>query len=192
MKQPRSKVILAGIALLVVALATGTLLVRSRARDTKHVAEQGLPEIVVSNIVRIVNAGSEGETQDIVWFSMVVVNERHRSIPDLRPRNVSRYARFLVNGCPQGTPADMGGIYKVRPTDTLRNGETDLYGWGTTVASWAAESAVSTIQWEYLGVRSPMLQVNWRHKTIRQVGEVKQARICRTSGCSVWRGARRR
>ena len=132
---------------------------------TKQVA----PEITVSNHVEFVTERTNGRTQYLVVFKLTVVNNGDAPVPDLRIEHIRKYARFLLNGRPTSTSADFGGLEVCRKTNTLSRGESHSYGWGLLLDENGSKPEVSTVQWEYLGVQSRILEVDRKNRTVREI-----------------------
>ncbi len=165
--------------LLQLVLALGSVWIAEGAPEPV-ISTQKL-DFTVANDVSFVADRSARGIQTCLSFRIIVTNLGGASIPDLRIEHISAYTKFLINGKPAWTPACYGGLEADRPTNILFFGESHSYGWNVpiTQTNWGPPSitqtnwfpSLFTVQWEYLGRRSQMVQVDMIKKLIEEVPE---------------------
>lgn len=123
--------------------------------------------ITVQNEVRFYVDQTAGEAPyDAITFSLLIMNKTPKPIPDLRMENILRHAKFIVSGM-ETAPAFAGGLEELREKEMLSQDESDTFGWSTSLESVQKQYGDNfTIQWQYMGVRSEILRVDLKRRTV--------------------------
>ena len=113
---------------------------------------------------------TDGSTTDKITFRLTVVNDGKTKIPDLGATNRSKFVNFYING-EQSNPVSLYNGLELADSDkTIKPGDTAIYEypWIMTKDAGVVEAYGNqpTIQWEYNGVRSEVIQVNLKNKTV--------------------------
>lgn len=165
--------------LLQLVLALGSVWIAAGASEPV-ISTQKLDFTVANDVFFVADRSASG-IQTCLTFRITITNLGSASIPDLSIEHIEAYTKFLRNGKPCCTPAFYGGLEEDRPTNILFSGESHSYGWSVpiTQTNWGSFSitqtnwfpSLFTVQWEYLGRRSRMVQVDMIKKLIKEVPE---------------------
>lgn len=113
---------------------------------------------------------TDGTTVDKITFRLTVVNDGKTKIPDLGVSNRSKLVNFYING-EQSNPVSLyNGLEAIEGEKIIKPGDTAFYEypWVMTQDAGVIEAYGNepTIQLEYNGVKSKVIQVNLKNMTV--------------------------
>lgn len=133
-------------------------------------------KIKVENLVVFGTDEMAGEKpKPMLTFGFAIVNQGDVPVPDLRGDHVDEHARWFINGKeePLSPP---GGLDWAHFPDGVPPGERDAFGWELILENGTKSGygETFTVQWEYLGVRSTVVRVDMKARSVRVVPQVEQ------------------
>lgn len=100
----------------------------------------------------------------MIEIGFTVTNICGARVPDLRPEHVRQYAILRIDG--KETPFAQGGLYSSKESNFLTMGDSETTSIGGPTANWEARFGKRfTLQWEYCGVKSDILEVDIPNRT---------------------------
>lgn len=130
--------------------------------------------IVVENIVNFYVYNDENyPNTDAINFILKVTNNSEKPIPDLGATSRSQYVNFFINGKIDNPLSLFNGTESVYGDKTIAIGESQTFdsGWILSKNSGIIQKYgyEFTVQWEYMNVKTKIVKVNLKNKTIENV-----------------------
>lgn len=128
--------------------------------------------IIVENIVKFAKHNDKTYSNvDAIDFILKVTNQTKNPIPDLGATNRSKYVNLYINGQIDNPLGLYNGLELTDGVKTIATDSTQTFdsgGWTLTADSGLLKKYGNefTIQWEYMGIKSNIIQVNIKNKTI--------------------------
>lgn len=132
-------------------------------------SQKKLNNVEVENMVEFyTDSVISNPPQDIISFTLKVTNNTNEPIPDLGVTNRSKNVNFYINGKMDNPMSLYNGLEAINGDKTIPKNESQTCG-----ASWTIMPTTGlivkygnkfTVQWEYMGKRSALLQVDVEKK----------------------------
>jgi len=106
-------------------------------------------------------------SNDMIDFEIRITNMGTNPIPDLRHEHLAKYSKFYIDGRPTQLFGMFNGNGSRRTNDTLSQGESDTNSWTQVMIIPDTNLLINTVQWEYMGSRSGILEAKRIDKTVK-------------------------
>nr|WP_050558191.1 hypothetical protein [Leptospira interrogans] len=127
-------------------------------------------EISVENFVSFFK-DKLNSNQTSIEFKIKVTNQSRNPIPDLGVENRSKFIKFYFNG-KENYPLNLyNGLEKIDGAKTIPSGSSQEFQWHESLVYYLDRNVFLhedefTVQWEYRKIKSKILQVNVRNRTV--------------------------
>ena len=111
---------------------------------------------------------SSRRSNDMIDLEIRITNMGTNPIPDLRHEHLAKYSKFYIDGRPTQLFGMFNGNGSHRTNDTLSQGESDTNSWAQVMIIPDTNLLIYTVQWEYMGSRSGILEANRIDKTVKE------------------------
>jgi hypothetical protein len=133
--------------------------------------------IIVENIVKFYKYNDKTYSNvDAIDFILKVTNHTKKPIPDLGVTNRSEYVTFYINGQIDNPLSLFNGFESTDGVKTIAIDSTQTFdsgGWLLTTDSglFMKYGNEFTVQWEYIKIKSKIIKVNIKNKTIETIDQ---------------------
>ncbi|EMJ94583.1 MULTISPECIES: hypothetical protein [Leptospira] len=125
-------------------------------------------QVIVENSVSFFE---DEQNKNLIRFKVKVTNQSRNPIPDLGVENRSKFIKFYFNG-KENYPLDLyNGLETMDGAKTIPPGSSQEFQWHENLVYYLDRNVFLhedefTVQWEYRKIKSKILQVNVRNRTV--------------------------
>ncbi|ALE38693.1 hypothetical protein LIH_06235 [Leptospira interrogans serovar Hardjo-prajitno] len=125
-------------------------------------------QVIVENSVSFFE---DEQNKNLIRFKIKVTNQSRNPIPDLGVENRSKFIKFYFNG-KENYPLNLyNDLEKIDGPKTIPSGSSQEFQWHESLVYYLDRNVFLhedefTVQWEYRKIKSKILQVNVRNRTV--------------------------